>query len=261
MRIFKWSPAFNPKHESTIVPIWVGLPDLPAHLLKKAALDNIETECGSSEMARHIPQKQGASASPNVNTLPQPGIEEESSSSLSDSLNASEGLENITQAIDILQKEGCRGFLKVSSLFNTTQQEIESLVQKIIFQMSLMQGTTKGTNPLMSILATTTGGKKKNKHSSQRVLWEELVAIAEEGVPWLVRGDFNTFLHAEENIGGSFNRTDHMEDFGDMIMDIGLIDAGFKGEPFTWTNNRIWRRLDRDHWHGQVLSLALESLT
>ncbi|KAL0287647.1 UNVERIFIED_CONTAM: hypothetical protein Sradi_7119400 [Sesamum radiatum] len=36
-----------------------------------------------------------------------------------------------------------------------------------------------------------------------------------------------------------------MEDFYDMMTDTGLIDAGFEGEPFTWTNKRVWRRLDR----------------
>ncbi|KAL0463199.1 UNVERIFIED_CONTAM: hypothetical protein Slati_0207500 [Sesamum latifolium] len=36
-----------------------------------------------------------------------------------------------------------------------------------------------------------------------------------------------------------------MDDFNDMMSDTGLIDAGFEGEPFTWTNKRVWRRLDR----------------
>ncbi|KAL0405700.1 UNVERIFIED_CONTAM: hypothetical protein Slati_3883900 [Sesamum latifolium] len=36
-----------------------------------------------------------------------------------------------------------------------------------------------------------------------------------------------------------------MDDFNDMMIDTGLIDAGFEGEAFTWTNKRIWKRLDR----------------
>ncbi|KAL2247825.1 UNVERIFIED_CONTAM: hypothetical protein Sindi_2634800 [Sesamum indicum] len=36
-----------------------------------------------------------------------------------------------------------------------------------------------------------------------------------------------------------------MDDFNDMMFDTGLTDPGFEGEPFTWTNNRVWRRLDR----------------
>ncbi|KAL0440586.1 UNVERIFIED_CONTAM: hypothetical protein Slati_2541600 [Sesamum latifolium] len=53
MRIFKRSPTFNPKHESTIVPIWVGLPDLPAHLLKKAALYHIAKLIGTPLQSPH----------------------------------------------------------------------------------------------------------------------------------------------------------------------------------------------------------------
>ncbi|KAK4385660.1 hypothetical protein Sango_2690000 [Sesamum angolense] len=34
-------------------------------------------------------------------------------------------------------------------------------------------------------------------------------------------------------------------DFNDMVLDSGLTDAGFEGEPFTWSNKRVWRRLDR----------------
>ncbi|KAL0383837.1 UNVERIFIED_CONTAM: hypothetical protein Sradi_2778000 [Sesamum radiatum] len=35
MRVFKWSPTFTPTQESSIVPIWVSLPELPAHLIRK----------------------------------------------------------------------------------------------------------------------------------------------------------------------------------------------------------------------------------
>ncbi|KAG8387227.1 hypothetical protein BUALT_Bualt03G0231300 [Buddleja alternifolia] len=36
-----------------------------------------------------------------------------------------------------------------------------------------------------------------------------------------------------------------MEDFGNMLADSRLLDAGFEGEPLTWTNRRLWQRLDR----------------
>ncbi|KAL0424142.1 UNVERIFIED_CONTAM: hypothetical protein Sradi_0949000 [Sesamum radiatum] len=35
MRVFKWSPTFTPTQESSIVPVWVSLPELPAHLIRK----------------------------------------------------------------------------------------------------------------------------------------------------------------------------------------------------------------------------------
>ncbi|KAL0356486.1 UNVERIFIED_CONTAM: hypothetical protein Scaly_1334300 [Sesamum calycinum] len=46
MRVFKWSPTFTPNHESSIVPIWVSLPELPAHLFRKDALFAIANNIG-----------------------------------------------------------------------------------------------------------------------------------------------------------------------------------------------------------------------
>ncbi|KAL0291296.1 UNVERIFIED_CONTAM: LINE-1 reverse transcriptase [Sesamum radiatum] len=79
----------------------------------------------------------------------------------------------------------------------------------------------------------------------RRNLWEELVKLSNQDVPWIVEGDFNVILHLNENQGGDIQRMGPMEDFYDMMTDTGLIDAGFEGEPFTWTNKRVWRRLDR----------------
>ncbi|KAL0311723.1 UNVERIFIED_CONTAM: hypothetical protein Sradi_5571600 [Sesamum radiatum] len=47
MRVFKWSPTFNPNHESSIVPIWVNFPGLPAHLFRKDALFAIASMVGT----------------------------------------------------------------------------------------------------------------------------------------------------------------------------------------------------------------------
>ncbi|KAI3473566.1 hypothetical protein Pfo_031529 [Paulownia fortunei] len=41
MRLFKWSPLFDPKLESAIVPVWIRLLELPVHLFEKAALKAI----------------------------------------------------------------------------------------------------------------------------------------------------------------------------------------------------------------------------
>ncbi|KAK4384507.1 hypothetical protein Sango_3054000 [Sesamum angolense] len=35
------------------------------------------------------------------------------------------------------------------------------------------------------------------------------------------------------------------DDFNDMMIDTRLMDAGFEGDPYTWTNKRVWKRLDR----------------
>ncbi|KAL0416576.1 UNVERIFIED_CONTAM: hypothetical protein Slati_3489500 [Sesamum latifolium] len=61
----------------------------------------------------------------------------------------------------------------------------------------------------------------------------------------LVEGDFNVILHPNENQGGDMQRIGPMDDFNDMMLDTGLIDAGFERDSFNWTNKRVWRRLDR----------------
>ncbi|KAL0379353.1 UNVERIFIED_CONTAM: hypothetical protein Sradi_3240800 [Sesamum radiatum] len=47
MRVFKWTPTFTPAHESSIVPVWVSLPALPAHLFCKDVLFTIANIIGT----------------------------------------------------------------------------------------------------------------------------------------------------------------------------------------------------------------------
>ncbi|KAL0298802.1 UNVERIFIED_CONTAM: hypothetical protein Sradi_6540000 [Sesamum radiatum] len=81
--------------------------------------------------------------------------------------------------------------------------------------------------------------------NSRRLLWEELTSISNRHDPWLVGGDFNVILHPNENQGGDMRRLGSIDDFNDMMIDTGLMDAGFEEDPFTWTNKRVWKRLDR----------------
>jgi len=47
MKIFKWTPDFRPDMESPIVPVWIALEGLPAHLQKKRAMYSIANLIGS----------------------------------------------------------------------------------------------------------------------------------------------------------------------------------------------------------------------
>ncbi|KAL2235289.1 UNVERIFIED_CONTAM: hypothetical protein Sindi_1261100 [Sesamum indicum] len=85
----------------------------------------------------------------------------------------------------------------------------------------------------------------------RRALWEELKRLSLNKVPWIVGGDFNTMLHTHENQGGTISSLGSIEDFNDMVLDSGLTNAGFEGEPFTWTNKR-W---NKDNF-GNIFSLV-----
>ncbi|KAL9670814.1 hypothetical protein QQ045_008372 [Rhodiola kirilowii] len=94
----------------------------------------------------------------------------------------------------------------------------------------------------------------------RKSLWEELVDLSEGiDIPWLVAGDFNVISSWDEKSGGNRSDESHLHDFNDFQVQAGLSDAGFNGNPFTWSNNqsgesRIWERLDRVLLNGHALS-------
>ncbi|KAL0393384.1 UNVERIFIED_CONTAM: hypothetical protein Sradi_2561200 [Sesamum radiatum] len=85
----------------------------------------------------------------------------------------------------------------------------------------------------------------KHTRAERRELWNEIRNIDPSCEPWLLGGDFNIILEANERKGGAAPNIRTMEDFSDMLLDCGLQDAGFEGAQFTWSRNRLWQRLDR----------------
>ncbi|MQL83629.1 hypothetical protein Taro_016132 [Colocasia esculenta] len=67
--------------------------------------------------------------------------------------------------------------------------------------------------------------------------------------PWLIGGDFNSFLALHEKKGGKRNYSRSTMDFQACVSAAGLEDAGYTGSNYTWFNgqhqNGIWIRLDR----------------
>jgi hypothetical protein len=68
--------------------------------------------------------------------------------------------------------------------------------------------------------------------------------------PWLCIGDFNSVLVQSEKLGGKPVSSSSNCPFRKFINLFGMIDLGFDGNPYTWSNNRkgllmIKERLDR----------------
>ncbi|KAG6491482.1 hypothetical protein ZIOFF_052833 [Zingiber officinale] len=98
------------------------------------------------------------------------------------------------------------------------------------------------------------------------LLWESLEELRPEGDRlWLVGGDFNVISSMEEHSAGVLARPGAMEDFNNFIMLAGLVDAGFVGDRYTWTNNRVWKRLDRvllsPSWGSLDFTVRVEHLS
>ncbi|KAL0327393.1 UNVERIFIED_CONTAM: hypothetical protein Sangu_1817300 [Sesamum angustifolium] len=90
-------------------------------------------------------------------------------------------------------------------------------------------------------------------------LWDALRTINQGDDPWLLGGDFNIILCCSERKGGVTPKIKTMEEFGDMMMNCGLQDAGFKRAQFTWSRNRLWQRLNRflfSHTWNQAFPLS-----
>lgn len=69
-------------------------------------------------------------------------------------------------------------------------------------------------------------------------------------LPWLLLGDFNQILDNSEKRGGSPPLGARIRAFKEAISACGLIDLGFFGPRFTWSNMRkglvdVQERLDR----------------
>lgn len=82
-------------------------------------------------------------------------------------------------------------------------------------------------------------------------LWAYLTQLGQVlKVPWLLAGDFNQIVDPLEKSGGRPATWTQLTSLWNCFTDYGLVDLGFSGPKFTWTNNRTGRgkireRLDR----------------
>ncbi|CAN1177927.1 LINE-1 retrotransposable element ORF2 protein [Linum perenne] len=83
--------------------------------------------------------------------------------------------------------------------------------------------------------------------ATERVLlWDRIRSLsANMDDPWVIMGDFNSILSAEDKRGGAlFNRARN-KSFIDLVDVCGLSDLPFQGPRFTWARNNVSVRLDR----------------
>ncbi|XP_073154048.1 uncharacterized protein [Henckelia pumila] len=99
---------------------------------------------------------------------------------------------------------------------------------------------------------------------TRKELWDFLLQVQPQADPWLLGGDFNVVRSANECLGTSSGRLGPIKDFKNFIVDSSLVDPGFVGYQFTWTNKTIWKRLDRvlasPSWSTHFSSIKVEHL-
>ena len=83
------------------------------------------------------------------------------------------------------------------------------------------------------------------------MLWNNLkILLVRHNLPWAVMGDFNDVTREEEKSGGNGINSRRVFAYNECMDYCNLIDLGFSGPKFTWSNCRdvsdlIQQRLDR----------------
>ena len=81
---------------------------------------------------------------------------------------------------------------------------------------------------------------------ARRSLWINLNSInANMNCLWLLIGDFNSLLSPTDRFNGAELNAYELQDFVDCYSDLGLGSINTHGPLYTWTNGRVWSKLDR----------------
>ena len=74
--------------------------------------------------------------------------------------------------------------------------------------------------------------------ADRRLLWDNLASVASlHDLPWVIAGDFNKVLGVEEKFGGRAIDLHRALRFQECLNNCKMIDLGFFGPKFTWSNN------------------------
>ncbi|XP_019265527.1 PREDICTED: uncharacterized protein LOC109243087 [Nicotiana attenuata] len=92
-----------------------------------------------------------------------------------------------------------------------------------------------------------------NLLANRKLLWEDLITISKNiKTNWFIGGDFNEVLKARNKFGGNPINLSRSNLFWNCINECNLLDLGYKGSKYTWTNKRysnktslILERIDR----------------
>ena len=120
-------------------------------------------------------------------------------------------------------------------LLSSTKQEIHAVV-KVLNSNSSWLFTAIYASP---------------RSAERHFLWNNSNKVAElHDMPWVIAGDFNETLTAEDKFGDRAVGVNSSLRFKEYLDNCNMIDIGFSGPRFTWTNKRevqalIQVRLDR----------------
>ena len=135
------------------------------------------------------------------------------------------------------------------SMLASTKQEIHAVVKVL--------------NSNLSWLFTAVYASPRT--AERHILWENLNKVADlHNMSWVVAGDFNEPLLNVDKFGGRAVSVNRSLLFKECLDNCGMIDMGFSGPRFTWTNKRevqalIQERIDRFFVNASWCTLYTEA--
>lgn len=79
--------------------------------------------------------------------------------------------------------------------------------------------------------------------------WEELIQYRRQSSgEWVVWGDHNDLLWDDEKSGGKKSEWWTLRAFRDFVAELGAVDLGYTGYPFTWVNRRLLIKKKQEVW-------------
>ena len=89
------------------------------------------------------------------------------------------------------------------------------------------------------------------RYAERRLLWENLESVSDlHSLSWVIASDFNEVLMGEDKFGGRPVNIHKALQFQEYLNSCRMIDIGYSGSRYTWSNNRpmtglIHERIDR----------------
>ena len=108
-------------------------------------------------------------------------------------------------------------------LLSTMEQEIHAIVKVRSSNLSWL---------ILAIYASLRIAKRK-------ILWNNLKIVSQlHNLPWLMLGDFNEVLSGDDKFGGNSVNLNRVLEFKECLDECNMLDLGFAGPKYTWTNSR-----------------------
>jgi len=154
-----------------------------------------------------------------------------------------------SSAVSFMHKLRLRNWRFLSNVAATDTARILVFWNPSTIKVELIDLTAQGLHVIISSLLnhcsfTATFVYGYNTIIAHRALWEDLQKWNSNS-PWLILGNFNSLLSQEDKHNGKPVSSYEVADFRTCCSVLGLSDLNFTGSHFTWTNRKIWSKIDR----------------